>query len=153
VDVDTRVNATTVEDVVRYSPGVLIRKRFIGDPNGTLGIRTSNSFQSAHTSVYADGMPLHNPLRTSFSGAPRWSLVAPSEVESSEVLYGPFSAQYGGASFNALLGETITIESKGTLTSGHVMFIRAAARINFDTPRGTGTRRYNYNEAIQVLVP
>lgn len=61
--------------------------------------------------------------------------------------------QYGGTSFNALLGETITIESKGTLTSGHVMFIRAAARINFDTPRGTGTRRYNYNEAIQMLVP
>ena len=41
IDVQTRVNATTVEDVVRYSPGVLIRKRFIGDPNGTLGIRTS----------------------------------------------------------------------------------------------------------------
>ncbi len=102
-DVETKVNATTVEDTVRYAPGVLIRKRFIGDPNGTLGIRTSNSFQSAHTSVYADGMPLHNPLRTSFSGAPRWSMVSPSEVESSEVLYGPFSAQYGGASFGGVV--------------------------------------------------
>lgn len=61
--------------------------------------------------------------------------------------------QYAGTAFNALLGQTITIESKGTLTSGHVMFIRAAARINFDTPRGTGIRRYNYNEAIQVLIP
>jgi iron complex outermembrane receptor protein len=102
-EVETRVNATTVEDTVRYAPGVLIRRRFIGDPNGTLGIRTSNSFQSAHTSVYADGMPLHNPLRTSFSGAPRWSMVSPSEVESSEVLYGPFSAQYGGASFGGVV--------------------------------------------------
>lgn len=102
-EVETKVNATTVEDTVRYAPGVLVRKRFIGDPNGTLGIRTSNSFQSAHTSVYADGMPLHNPLRTSYSGAPRWSMVSPSEVESSEVLYGPFSAQYGGPSFGGVV--------------------------------------------------
>ncbi|MFA6053462.1 MAG: TonB-dependent receptor, partial [Methylobacter sp.] len=43
-DVKTKVNATTVEDTIRYAPGVLIRKRFMGDPNGTLGIRTSNTF-------------------------------------------------------------------------------------------------------------
>lgn len=60
---------------------------------------------------------------------------------------------YSGTAFNALLGETITIESKGTIDPGKVVFIRAAARINYDTPRGTGTRRYNYNEAIQVLIP
>ena len=112
VDIETKVNATTVEDTVRYAPGVLIRKRFIGDPNGTLGIRTSNSFQSAHTSVYADGMPLHNPLRTSFSGAPRWSMVSPNEVEYSEVLYGPFSAQYGGASFGGVVNLTTRMPEK-----------------------------------------
>ena len=112
VDIETKVNATTVEDTVRYAPGVLIRKRFIGDPNGTLGIRTSNSFQSAHTSVYADGLPLHNPLRTSFSGAPRWSMVAPSEIESAEVLYGPFSAQYGGASFGGVVNLTTRMPEK-----------------------------------------
>jgi hypothetical protein len=61
--------------------------------------------------------------------------------------------QYAGTAFNALLGQTITIESKGTIDAGHVMFIRAAARINYDTPRGTGTRRYNYNEAVQVMIP
>lgn len=102
-EIETRVNATTVEDTVRYAPGVLIRKRFIGDPNGTLGIRTSNSFQTTHSSVYADGMPLHNPVQTRFNGAPRWSMVAPSEIESTEVLYGPFSAQYGGASFGGVI--------------------------------------------------
>ncbi len=111
-EIETRVNATTVEDTVRYAPGVLIRKRFIGDPNGTLGIRTSNSFQTAHSSVYADGMPLHNPLRTSFSGAPRWSMVAPSEIESTEVLYGPFSAQYGGASFGGVVNLTTRMPEK-----------------------------------------
>ncbi|MGZ8158502.1 MAG: TonB-dependent receptor [Methylobacter sp.] len=102
-DVKTKVNATTVEDTMRYAPGVLIRKRFMGDPNGTLGIRSSNSFQTAHSMVYADGMPLHNPLRTTFNGAPRWSMVSPSEIDSAEVLYGPFSSQYGGNSMGGVI--------------------------------------------------
>jgi iron complex outermembrane receptor protein len=102
-DVEAKVNATTVEDTIRYAPGVLIRKRFMGDPNGNLGIRSSNTFQTAHSMVYADGMPLHNPLRTTFNGAPRWSMVSPSEVESAEVLYGPFSSQYSGNSMGGVI--------------------------------------------------
>jgi len=102
-DVKTKVNATTVEDTIRYAPGVLIRKRFMGDPNGTLGMRTSNTFQTAHSMVYADGMPLHNPLRTQWSGAPRWSMVSPSEIDSAEVLYGPFSSQYSGNSMGGVI--------------------------------------------------
>jgi hypothetical protein len=61
--------------------------------------------------------------------------------------------EYSGSAFNALLGQTITIESTGTIPSGRAVFVRAAARINYDTPRGSGTRRWNYNEATQVLVP
>jgi hypothetical protein len=52
-----------------------------------------------------------------------------------------------------LLGEAITIESNGTIPSGRVVFIRAAARINYDTPRGSATRRWNYNEPMQLMVP
>ncbi|MEB2774363.1 DUF3823 domain-containing protein [Algoriphagus sp. D3-2-R+10] len=60
--------------------------------------------------------------------------------------------EFSGTSFNSLLGETITIESNGTIPEGRMVFVRAAARINFDTPRGSGTRRWNYNEPRQVLV-
>ncbi|TAK62857.1 TonB-dependent receptor [Methylobacter sp.] len=102
-DVKTKINATTAEDTIRYAPGVLIRKRFMGDPNGNLGIRSSNTFQTAHSMVYADGMPLHNPLRTTFNGAPRWSMVSPSEIEVAEVLYGPFSSQYSGNSMGGVI--------------------------------------------------
>ncbi len=102
-DVKTKVNAVTVEDTMRYAPGVLIRRRFMGDPNGSLGIRTSNTFQTAHSMVFADGMPLHNPLRTSFNGAPRWSMVSPSEIDTAEVLYGPFSSQYSGHSMGGVI--------------------------------------------------
>ena len=61
--------------------------------------------------------------------------------------------EYSGSAFNSLLGETITIESNGTIPSGRVVFVRAAARINYDTPKGSGTRRWNYNEAVQMLIP
>lgn len=61
--------------------------------------------------------------------------------------------EYTGSAFGALLGETITIESNGTIPEGRVVFIRAAARINYDTPRGSGTRRWNYNEAKEVMIP
>lgn len=60
---------------------------------------------------------------------------------------------YTGSAFNSLLGQTITIESNGTIPPGRVVFVRAAARINYDTPKGSGIRRWNYNEARQVLIP
>ena len=61
--------------------------------------------------------------------------------------------EYTGSAFNSLLGETVTIESTGTIPSGRAVFIRAAARINSDTPKGSGIRRWNYNEPMQLLVP
>ena len=61
--------------------------------------------------------------------------------------------EYTGSAFNTLLGQTITIESIGTIPSGRIVFIRAAARINYDTPKGSGTRRWNYNAPVEVMVP
>lgn len=61
--------------------------------------------------------------------------------------------EYSGSGFNSLLGQTITIESNGTIPSGRIIFIRAAARINYDTPKGSGTRRWNYNEPVEIMVP
>ncbi|UII21400.1 DUF3823 domain-containing protein [Fulvivirga ligni] len=61
--------------------------------------------------------------------------------------------EFSGSGFESMLGEEVEIESTGTIPSGRVVFIRAAARINYDTPRGSGVRRWNYNEAAQVMVP
>src|SRR5690625_7085142 len=47
------INATTTEDLVKYEPSLVIRRRFIGDANGTMGMRGSNMFQTRseeHTS-------------------------------------------------------------------------------------------------------
>jgi len=50
--------------------------------------------------LFTDGLA----LQTRWSGAPRWSLVAPNEIELAEVIYGPFSAGYSG---NAMGGVSI----------------------------------------------
>jgi hypothetical protein len=61
--------------------------------------------------------------------------------------------EYTGSAFNALLGEEVTIQSTGTIPSGRKVFVRAAARINYDTPKGSGIRRWNYSEPMEVMIP
>lgn len=101
------INATTTEDLVKYEPSLVIRKRYIGDSNGTLGLRGSNMFATARSMVFADGVPLHYLLQTRWSGAPRWTMVSASEIAQVEILYGPFSAEYSGNS----MGGVILIET------------------------------------------
>jgi len=101
------INAVTIEDLVKYEPSLVVRRRFIGDPNGTLGMRGSNMFQTTRTMVFADGIPLHYFLQTRWNGSPRWSLVSPDEIGEIEVIYGPFSAELSG---NAM-GGVVKIET------------------------------------------
>ena len=97
------INFLTTEDAVAYEPSLVIRRRFVGDPNGTMGIRGAGMFQTARSMVFADGLPLHYLLQTRWSGSPRWSLIAPGEVESAEVIYGPYSAEYSGNAMGGVI--------------------------------------------------
>jgi len=102
------ISTITTEDLVKYEPSLVVRRRFIGDANGVIGMRGSNMFQTARTMVFADGIPLHYHLQTRWSGAPRWGLVNADELGFVEVVYGPFSAEYGG---NAM-GGVVNIETR-----------------------------------------
>lgn len=101
------INATTTEDIVKFEPSIVIRRRYIGDSNGTLGLRGSNMFATSRSMVFADGVPLHYFLQSRWSGAPRWTMVSASEIAQVEILYGPFSAEYSGNS----MGGVILIET------------------------------------------
>lgn len=100
------INFMNSEDAIVYEPNVVVRKRYIGDSNGSLGIRGSNMFQTSRTSVFADGLPLHYHLETRWLGAPRWSLIGPDEIEEVEVIYGPFSAEYSGNAMGGVVNIT-----------------------------------------------
>jgi iron complex outermembrane receptor protein len=98
------INATDAEDALKYLPSLLVRKRYIGDYNhAVLSTRASGTGNSARSAVYADGILLSNYLGNGASFAPRWGMVSPEEIERVDVLYGPFSAAYGGNSVGAVV--------------------------------------------------
>jgi iron complex outermembrane receptor protein len=97
-------NVRNTEDVLRYLPSLLVRKRHIGDTQAPLATRTSGVGSSARSLIYADGVLLSALIGNNNSFAsPRWGMVSPEEIERVDVLYGPFSAQYPGNSIGAVV--------------------------------------------------
>lgn len=97
------INATSIEDALKYIPSVLVRKRFIGDTQAPMSTRTTGINASARSLIYADGTLLSALIaNNNGNGSPRWFLVTSEEVERIDVLYGPFAAQYPGNSYGAV---------------------------------------------------
>ncbi|MEO6972639.1 MAG: TonB-dependent receptor [Rhodoferax sp.] len=105
--IEQTINASDSEDALKYFPGLLVRKRYIGDYNhAILSSRASGTGNSARSAVYADGMLLSNYLGNGVGGLsfpPRWNMVTPAEIERVDVMYGPFSAAYPGNSVGAVV--------------------------------------------------
>ena len=103
-DIARDINATDAEDALKYLPSLLVRKRYIGDYNhAVLSTRASGTGNSARSLVYADGILLSNLLGNGASFAPRWGLVSPEEIARVDVMYGPFSAAFGGNAVGAVV--------------------------------------------------
>lgn len=100
-------NVTESADALKYAPNMMVRKRYIGDPNAVISGRNAGTLQSARSLVYADGLLLSNLMTNGWDGAPRWGMVAPQEIGAVDILYGPYSALYPGNS----LGTTVLIHT------------------------------------------
>ncbi|KJK10306.1 hypothetical protein UB46_41835 [Burkholderiaceae bacterium 16] len=94
-------NVVNPEDALKHAPNLAVRKRFIGDINSIISVRSTSSRQPARGLVYADGLLLSNLLGSDFTFPPRRSLVNAAEIERVDVLYGPYSALYPGNSLGA----------------------------------------------------
>ncbi|HEX7853007.1 MAG TPA: TonB-dependent receptor [Sphingobium sp.] len=107
------VNAVSVEDTIKYLPSLIVRKRHVGDNFAPIATRTSGLGSSARSLIYADGALLSALIaNNNGNGSPRWSLVAPEEVEQIDILYGPFSAAYPGNSIGAVVNITTRLPDK-----------------------------------------
>lgn len=106
------INAVTSGAVLEYQPSTHVRERYVGDVNGVLVMRINSSIQSAETVVYVDGMLISNFLGNSYSYAPRWGLVAPSEIDRVDLIYGPFSALYPGNSEGGIVNISTKMPEK-----------------------------------------
>jgi len=102
-----RQNTSDSADALKYAPNMMVRKRYIGDPNAVISGRSAGTLQSARSLLYADGLLLSNLMTNGWDGAPRWGMVAPQEIGAVDILYGPYSALYPGNS----LGTTVLIHT------------------------------------------
>jgi iron complex outermembrane receptor protein len=115
----TTVNLIDVQDAVKYLPSVFLRKRNNGDTQATMATRVWGVSSSARSLVYADGVPLTALIANNNTlGGPRWGLVAPEDVDRVDMMYGPFSAAYGGNSMGAVMEITTRTPTRreGSLT-------------------------------------
>jgi len=122
-----KINAVSVEDTLKYTPSLVIRKRHIGDNFAPIATRTSGLGSSARSLIYADGALLSALIgNNNGNGSPRWSLVTPSEIERIDVLYGPFSAAYSGNSIGAVVNITTrspeALEARASITTNLQQF-------------------------------
>jgi iron complex outermembrane receptor protein len=93
------INVINVEDTLKYTPSLFVRKRFAGDTNGIVATRTTGSVQSAESLVYVDGLLLSNLLGNS-QLPPHWNLVGAEEIDTvddARPLLGAAARQLGGA--------------------------------------------------------
>lgn len=107
-----QVNVINTEDIVKYSPDTMTRKRYIGDRNAIIETRTASATSSARSLVYADGMLLSNLLGNSYSYPPRWSSVSPEEIQRVDFFFGPYSAEYPGNSIGTTVFMTTRMPEK-----------------------------------------
>ncbi len=143
-------NAQTTEEVLKYQPSLQIRQRYVGDPNGVLGIRGADMFSTARNMVFADGLPLHNFLQASFNGAPRWSLVGPNEIDAVDIVYGPFSAEYSGNSIGGVVNIKTRMPRKQEFYFEGSLFIQPYKLYGPDQGTFVGDRQYvSYGNRIQ----
>lgn len=146
-------NAQTTEEVLKYQPSLQIRQRYVGDPNGVLGIRGADMFSTARNMVYADGLPLHNFLQASFNGAPRWSLVGPNEIDAVDVVYGPFSAEYSGNSIGGVVNIKTRMPRKQEFYMESSLFIQPYQLYGPDKGTFIGDRQFvSYGNRIKDVL-
>ncbi|ELX08486.1 TonB-dependent receptor [Janthinobacterium sp. HH01] len=141
-EIEKTINATDAEDALKYLPSLLVRKRYIGDYNhAVLSTRASGTGNSARSMVYADGILLSNYLGNGASFAPRWGMVSPEQIDRVDVLYGPFSAAYGGNSVGAVVDYVTRMPTKfeahAKLTLTHQPFDLYGTSDSYDGKRAS----------------
>lgn len=136
-----------------------LKVRFAGEPQVSNGVITARiiiergvseeDFRAKVEPMYGSA---YNPNFMNVTDLRLYVGTSPTTGENSQVSEWSNQIQY--TSFSDF-GNPITITSRAenNIPSGRTVFVRAAARINFDTPRGSGTRRYNYSEQLDLFIP
>src|SRR3954464_11246777 len=108
-----QINAVNTEDMLKYAPSLVVRKRHYGDTQDPVATRTSGVGASARNLIFVDGVMISSPIGNNNSAAsPHFGVAAPQDVARIDVLYGPFSARYAGNSIGATINITTRMPEK-----------------------------------------
>ena len=101
------INAVNTEDMLKYVPSIVVRKRHYGDTQDPLATRTSGVGASARSLLFVDGILISSPIgNNNTSASPHFGIAQPQDVSNFQVIYGPFAAEYAGGSIGAVLNIT-----------------------------------------------
>lgn len=104
-----QINTVNTEDMLKYAPSLVVRKRHYGDTQDPIATRTSGLGASARNLIFVDGIMINSPIGNNNSAAsPHFGVAAPQDVSRIDVLYGPFAARYAGNS----TGVTVNITTR-----------------------------------------
>ena len=104
-----QINTVNTEDILKFAPSLLVRKRHYGDTQDPVATRTSGVGASARNLIFVDGIMISAPIgNNNTSATPNFGVAAPHDISRVDVLYGPFAARYAGNS----MGATINISTR-----------------------------------------
>jgi iron complex outermembrane receptor protein len=102
-----QINTVNTEDMLKYAPSLVVRKRHYGDVQDPVATRTSGVGASARSLIFVDGILVSSPIgNNNTSASPHFGVAAPQDVSRIDVLYGPFAARYAGNSIGATINIT-----------------------------------------------
>ncbi len=111
-----QINAVNTEDMMKYMPSIVVRKRHYGDTQDPLATRTNGVGASARSLLFVDGILVSSPIGNNNTYAsPHFGIAQPDDVSSFQVIYGPFAAEYAGGSIGAVLNITTRMPDHFTL--------------------------------------
>ena len=76
-----QINTVNTEDMLKYAPSLLVRKRHYGDTQDPIATRTSGVGASARNLIFVDGVLVSFPIGNNNSAAsPHFGVAAPQDV-------------------------------------------------------------------------
>lgn len=108
-----QINTVNTEDMLKFAPSLVVRKRHYGDTQDPVATRTSGLGASARNLIFVDGVMINSPIGNNNGAAsPHFGVAAPQDISRIDVLYGPFSARYAGNSIGATINITTRMPDK-----------------------------------------
>jgi iron complex outermembrane recepter protein len=120
-----RINTVSSADAFKYVPNLHVRKLQAGNINQPIALRGNTSTTAGpRTLVLVDGLQLTNYISGSMGDSPKWQMLSPDEIASFDVIYGPFSAAYGGNSFSGTVLITTRMPDRLELKASATAFLQ-----------------------------